>query len=564
MTKHLITGVIATLSICTIQAQEKKFDAGQIHGNVSTTFQQYNPDTLINAVVPDAETALNAYTNLLYTNGNFRAGIRYESYLERLAGYPSEFNGSGIGYRFASFTNDNLEFTVGNFYDQFGNGLILRSYQEPTLGIDNAFDGIKVKFNPYKGVYLKGLYGKVRVGFDSKIVNSDGFVRGVDGEVNLNELMPKLETSEHRISLGGSFVTKYQQDDDPDLVLPENVGSWAYRLSYNKGGIGINAEYAEKINDPSFDNGYIYKPGKALLINATYSTKGFGIVLDYKFNDNMSYRVNRDAKLTNGLIGFLPSLTRPHTYNLAATLYPYAVQLNGEVAYQANVSYKVKKGSTLGGKYGMDIAVNYAMAFSLDSTNNHGNINPLYGYNSTFLAPGEEVYFQDINIELKKKFSKKFRATLMYLHFIYNNDIMQSARENNGDEVHGSITSDIFIAEASYKISRKHNLRGELQALFVDKDDQGVLHHQGHWGTGLIEYTYSPHWFVALLDQYNFGNPEDVYKIHYLIGSIGYINGTNRVTVSYGKQREGLFCVGGVCRTVPASNGLTLTLSSSF
>jgi len=32
----------------------------------------------------------------------------------------------------------------------------------------------------------------------------------------------------------------------------------------------------------------------------------------------------------------------------------------------------------------------------------------------------------------------------------------------------------------------------------------------------------------------------------------------------YGKQREGIFCVGGVCRNVPASNGVTLTITSSF
>ena len=538
-------------------SQEKTPDVGQIHGNVSTIFQQYNEDSLIRAVVPDEETALNAYTNLIYSRGNFRAGIRYESYLNRLPGYPQEFNGSGIGYRFASFQNEELEITVGNFYDQFGNGLVFRSYQEPTLGIDNAMDGMLVKLKPYKGITIKGLYGKVRVGFNSQIVNSDGIVRGIDGEVSLNDLITKFEENDNRISLGASFVSKYQQDDDPDLVLPENVGAWAYRLSYIRKGFGLNAEYATKINDPSFDNGYIYKPGNALLVSTSYSTKGFGVVLDYKYNDNMSYRINRNAKLTNALIGYVPSLTRPHTYNLAATLYPYAVQLNGEVAYQANLSYKFKRGSTAGGKYGTSISVNYAVAYGLDSTSNHGNANPFYGYNSEFLVPGENLYFTDMNIEISKKFTKKFKASVMYLQFIYDNDIMQSARDNEGNEVHGEIVSNIGILEMNYKINKKHNIRTEFQALLTKQ-------HQEDWATLVVEYTYSPHWFVAFLDQYNYGNPDDVYKIHYMLGSMGYINGGNRIVVSYGKQREGLFCVGGVCRTVPASNGLTLTLSSTF
>ncbi len=566
--RRLLLGALASFLFVEVTAQNNDQDYGQIHGNVSVTMQQYNEDTLINAAVPDPGTAMNAFTNLLYTRGNFRAGIRYESYLNRLEGYPQEFSGTGLGYRFASFTNEELDITVGNFYDQFGNGLILRSYQEPTLGIDNAMDGIKVKVKAYKGVYIKGLYGKMRVGFDGGLINSDGIVRGLDGEVSLNELFDKkLEASKHRINLGGSFVSKFQRDEDPDLVLPENVGSWAYRLNYNVGGYSFNAEYAEKINDPSFDNGYIYKPGKALLINTAYSTKGFGIVLDYKYNDNMSYRVNRDAKLTNALIGFLPALTRPHTYNLAATLYPYAVQLNGEVAYQGNISYQFKRGSKIGGKYGMTLSLNYSVAWGLDSTINHNSSNPRYGYEANFLVPGEERYFQDFNVQLERKFNKNLKVSLMYLNFIYNNDINQGARDNNGTEVHGNIHANIYIADVKYKIDRKNSINAQLQVLTTGKvDDHGTekLEHQGHWATAILEYTRSPHWFVAILDQYNFANPENIYRIHYLLGSVGYINGGNRLTVSYGKQRAGLFCVGGVCRTVPASNGVTVTLSSTF
>jgi hypothetical protein len=34
--------------------------------------------------------------------------------------------------------------------------------------------------------------------------------------------------------------------------------------------------------------------------------------------------------------------------------------------------------------------------------------------------------------------------------------------------------------------------------------------------------------------------------------------------MSYGKQRAGIFCVGGVCRNVPASNGFAISITSSF
>ena len=36
------------------------------------------------------------------------------------------------------------------------------------------------------------------------------------------------------------------------------------------------------------------------------------------------------------------------------------------------------------------------------------------------------------------------------------------------------------------------------------------------------------------------------------------------LVLGYGKRREGIFCVGGVCRAVPASNGFEVTFTSSF
>ena len=66
------------------------------------------------------------------------------------------------------------------------------------------------------------------------------------------------------------------------------------------------------------------------------------------------------------------------------------------------------------------------------------------------------------------------------------------------------------------------------------------------------------------MDQYNFGNLIEKERIHYYFASAGYLKGTNRIQIVYGRQREGIFCVGGVCRNVPAASGLTLSITSSF
>jgi hypothetical protein len=67
-----------------------------------------------------------------------------------------------------------------------------------------------------------------------------------------------------------------------------------------------------------------------------------------------------------------------------------------------------------------------------------------------------------------------------------------------------------------------------------------------------------------MLDQYNYGNKESDKRIHYFYGSVGYIKNANRFSIGYGRQRAGIFCVGGVCRVVPASNGLTFSMTSTF
>ncbi len=548
---------------------QKQIDFGNIRGDAEVSYQNYQEDSSINAQVPDQKSTLTAFTNLIYTRGKFSAGMRYESYLPVQLGYPDRFRGTGIGYRYANYSGDFVGITIGNYFEQFGNGLVFRSYEQRQLGIDNAMDGVRIKLNPFPGIYLKGVYGKMRYEFDSRLVNSDGIVRGADGEINVNQLIKGWENKPLQFSFGGSFMSKYQADNNPSLTLPENVGSWAGRFNSTYKDFSMFGEYAYKINDPSADNKYIYKSGQALLLNTTYAIKGFSISLDGKSIENFSYRIDRDAQLTDLNINFMPALCKQHTYNLAATLYPYATQPTGEVAIQGEVSYKIPKRSLIGGKYGTQITVNFARAYGMDTTSlndiNTDVGSKRLGYNNNFFSPGKNLYFQDFNLELKRKFNKQFKASYMYFNMIYDNDINQGAYATaTGAAVKGDLYAQIHLVDLSYKINRKNNIRIEAQHLEVAKDANGKQVHDGNWTAFVMEYTQSPHWSIGLIDQYNYGNSDPDYRIHYLFGTVAYIREATRMEVGYGKRRAGLFCVGGVCRAVPASNGLTMTITTTF
>lgn len=533
-------------------------DGGQIHGNFSVDGQLYNDDEEIGAVKPPADFGLNSWTNLMYRNNNFEAGIRFESYEPAMLGYPAgeAWKGTGIGYRYATFRKDGLEVTAGNFYEQFGQGLAFRSYEERYLGVDNAMDGVRVKFSPDTGIFLKGIIGTQRFAFDKRTVQGTGLVRGLDAEISLIEafpkLFPKLAEKGNHLSLGGSFVSKYQPDRDPLLELPENVALMAGRAHYINSRWDLYGEYAYKINDPNGSNNFIYKPGQALMFNATYTVSGLGITAGAHTYDNMIYQSDRGAPTQFDLnINYLPTLAKQHSYNLPATLYPYATQPNGEVAYQGEIFYKFKKGSKLGGKYGTKLTVNWSGAWSLDSTALPHDTVRLRGYETKFFSMGQRQYFSDLNVELRKKFSKSWELALTWMNLVYDIDVVQG---KPGKPV---VYADMFILEGLYKINDKTSLRFEAQQLATKQD-------QGDWATGLVELTFSPHWFIAAMDQYNYGNPESDGRIHYPIGSVGYIRGGSRISFSYGRQRAGIFCVGGVCRVVPAANGLSASITTTF
>ena len=515
---------------------------GSIHGNVQIDGQFYLSDSLIGAPEVPEKFLTNGFANFIYEKDNFSAGLRYENYTNPILGFDPRYTGNGIPFRYLNYKNKELEVTAGNFYDQFGSGVVFRTYEDRGLGYDNAMDGFRLKYIPVKGVYFKGIIGYQRDFF----TKGEGIVRGVDLEWNINESISKMDSMKTKFILGGNFVSKYQRDQDPVFILPENVASGSGRLSVIHGNLMLTGEYAYKINDPSAQNGYIYKDGSATIVTATYSEKGFGFAISGKRIDNMSFRSDRNANLNSLMINYLPAMTKNHT-NILAAMYPYATQPNGEYGMQAELFFHVRPNSLLGGKYGTDVAMNYSRAQAIEKVPTGDD----QGYTSEFFDVGDEVYFEDFNVELHHKWSKKFRQILSYVYINYNKDVIEGLSDR------GHVYSHIGILETTWKLNSKNTIRNELQHLYTEQDKQS-------WALVLLEFTVSPHWFIAAFDQYNYGNKIEAQRIHYFTGTFGYTLGTNRIQLGYGRQRAGIFCVGGVCRQVPASNGFSFSVTSSF
>ncbi|MDR4987857.1 MAG: DUF6029 family protein [Bacteroidales bacterium] len=522
----------------------------RVWGNFQMDAQYYVPDSLIGAPDVPEKILMNGFANINFSYGGFALGLRYESYQNALLGYDPRYKGNGIPYRFASYTSEQLEVTVGNYYEQFGSGLIFRSYEDRNLGVDNAMDGIRLVYRPHQGITLRGVVGQQRLFFDT----GPGIVRGFDARVNLNSVVPVLAEHRSQWTLGGSVVSRYQRDQNPLFHLPENVAAFAGSLSFIRGPVNITTEYAHKVNDPSAENNFIYKDGQALLVTGSYAVRGVGLLISAKRIDNMGFRSDRNALGNDLNINYLPPTTRQHLYSLSA-MYPYATQPTGEMGFMGELTFTIPRQTSLGGPFGTTVTLNYSHARSIDKKPLHDTIpvnqRGTKGYRSDFFRPGDEVYFEDVNIEINRRFSRNFRALFSYAYIFYNQNVIEGYLDKENVYAH------VFITDMSYRLPNRRNLRWEVQHLATRQDRQS-------WVMAMVEYSIAPNWFFAVSDQFNYANNDKDMRIHYYNIAAGYSKGANRFSLSYGKQREGIVCVGGVCRKVPASNGFSLTVTSSF
>ena len=563
MKKTLLLLIVTVSLACGVKAQG--ILGGRVTGNFQTDVQSSKKDSVIGAEGLEDKMRINAFANILYSTDNFKAGFRYEAYLNPILGFDNEYKGAGIAYRFASYKKDFFEITVGNYYEQFGNGLVFRSYEERNLGLDNAMDGLRIIAKPFNGVTLKGLVGKQRYYWEDIWQTENGLVRGADAEISFNDIIPNFTYSDFRISLGGSFVSVYEKATAESTTLdgityklniPENIGAGAFRLNLGYKNFNFQGEFAQKGQDPNAMNNYIYHKGNALLLAADSSMQGFAIRLEGKRIDNMSFKSKRNLQGRMLNVNYLPAITKQHSYSLMS-MYSYATQLDGEIGFQADVMYKVKKGTLLGGKNGMDLKLNYSYVASIDKTALDGytlNQKGTLGYESSFFQIGDEKYFQEINLEINKKFSKDYKMNFMYSYQEFN----PIAYGHAGNPF---IYAHIFVAEGIYRFSSHNSLKGELQWLTTKQDYDEFA--KGDWLQLGAEYNLKGRYFFAVSDQWNYGT-EQGDKVHYYNLSMGCTVNTTRVQLSYGKQRQGILCIGGVCREVPASNGLFLTITSSF
>lgn len=524
-------------------AQEQP-DKPRLSGSIQSDILLPEKDKTTGASADDGHFLTNTYLDLKATSRYVEAGARLEYLKHPLPGFENDIKGWGLPHFYVKGRYKNAELTLGSFYEQFGAGFILRTYEERSLGIDNSLQGARLHYRPWDGVAVKILTGRQRRYWK----HNDSWLTGGDIEWNIDEWLKGLQRHETYAMIGFSCVNKYEKEDvvmtDPThrLRLPRYVNAFDVRMRMQHRSLNVLAEMAMKTQDPSNDNGYIYRNGYVAMLSGSYSKRGMSLLLQAKRSTNMTLRSSRGMEGISSFINHLPAFTVEHTYTLPA-LYPYATRPDGEWAYQAAGAYTFPKGSMLGGKYGTMVKINFSHVHSISKNEDGGRGTD--GYGSSFWGWGASTYYQDIDVQVEKRLCQDTKLNLMYMNQRYN----QTVIEGHG----GMLSSHIVVTDVKQKLARKTTLRVEGQYLFSKDGDKD-------WAFALAELSLAPHWMFTLSDLYNLGNTH----AHYYQGFVTYNGGAHRLQLGYGRTRAGYNCSGGVCRYIPATKGMTLSYNYNF
>ena len=147
--------VLSSVYAFSLQAQN---DGGvSLHGSVQSDVLIPENDHKIGTDKTTEDVLTNTYLDLNLLSKYVDAGARLE-YLEYpLPGFEKDFKGWGVPHVYVKGKFNGGDVTLGDFYEQFGSGFILRTYEERSLGIDNSIRGIRAKFNGLKGLQFTAL-----------------------------------------------------------------------------------------------------------------------------------------------------------------------------------------------------------------------------------------------------------------------------------------------------------------------------------------------------------------------------------------------------------------------
>lgn len=570
MKKFLLLLGVAVATVFAVEEASAQIKAGE--GQVSIALESnnsyYAPDKKledIGLVLPEkrvrGDFGSNDYLKVDYNIGRFSAGVQVDGYLPAMYGYDfydysqrdSKLN--MFLTKYVQWEDANWGVRLGDIYDQFGNGLIFRAYEDRALAFNNSLAGARAHYSYNNMVNVKVVAGMPRL-YDMR---SKTAIWGADLSLSFSEM---LGWYDGLVVLEASYVGRHQDVASEYLAkgVEGNVLNMASgRFNVEAKGFSFRFETVAKLNNDIYNPMYDAAKGNATTIDLGYTKGRFSASASFRRQENMTTFIEyRPMGIGGGnTMTYLPLLTRQHTYSLA-NLNPYrgsSVHTGGEVGGQIDLYYSLRNPKARG-KY-WNFHINYSMFNTVDHKNSMTGLD----------MEGRNVWI-DFNFDVERQWNKQLKTTFLYSFQRWDEEI------NHYDAAHSHYCrSHIFVGDVTYKINKKHSMRFELQ--YLASED-----YEGDWVAATIEYNLAPKFSFYVSDMWNCEKMQDgaygnyfmnvnTYEyqhelLHYYQVGASFTHNSLRAQLSYGRNRAGYVCSGGVCRFQPAYTGVNLALTLSF
>ncbi len=236
-------------------------------------------------VAPDNYTTTYDQVNISYLYQKIRLGLKFENF--KTPDQSRDYN--TVSQRFLEFSDKGLQLKIGNFYEIFGRGLYLRSYELPGVileqqgfrkryGFYRDIDGVLLKYSnnflEFKALSGKPLDNTLPPGIDNNIRRSN-LLEGTELVINFLDGW----------NIGGSYLRNNRGTDFVEYG------------SFNIGGIlpgdvQFYSEYAQKMGtgNPFLD--LTEKSVHGFYSSLNFTAAAIGISFEYKDYNDFTFGFN--------------------------------------------------------------------------------------------------------------------------------------------------------------------------------------------------------------------------------------------------------------------------------
>jgi hypothetical protein len=516
-------------------------------------------ETFTNTGEAERKRYLEEIANARIFFNNLTLGLRYEM------DDPSEVGRSfqGIRRRWIEYKKDHLNLQAGDVYGLYGRGLTLNAFESRPLNYDSWLDGVSGSYEynwtkeesdlrPSLGAKLIGgtlLFHNV---VDTTLPDEFVSARGINGNFGLFG---------KKLNLGLSFLQAFtsvtEQGSFGDVQTLREVNQPEFYLGFITGNVEGFFEYTEMrsmLRQVFGKPDSVSRKGKALYGSLSYAGEDLGLTFEYK---NYSYNVHRPGEDNSSYLSKLPISNPPEVYKeftyASLTRTTHTVNFDDELGFQLEANITAIEGNTIT-LYGAASSRHNSPSAQRDS-----NFIPLWAESTSVLPKftGNGFYpFWEFFGEWEHDF-----GDLNYLKlFAHRRSDVIAYSVTAGADTKSSTT---FGAKCQYQTTKSQSLLSSLEVQFMHDDARIENDHKLMNILFVAQYSFNP--IITFGGVFDFSTWYEETRHIWPQAFVSYrISAAHNLLLSYGSERKGLNCTGGICRLVPEFTGLRMTLTSQL